>query len=246
MRSFAKALCVVCCTCFCLAGCGEVPIGQPCTFSWPRDAEGTTDCSDYPACAPLQDTSGAVSVNDNACPIDCIQMPSLQCENLICVATQIEGEHKHMNGQCTEDLTAGTECSGDAELGCMGYCTKECLSDASCPKGYSCSPMAPFGSTLNCELEKDWGESCTATCTKAGDTPDAHPDLDPPCPSSVEGDANYDYGLCDDSRYSSCCACICYRFCPLLTKKFCRKNSWDEDMFPDAITERDDCGGGSD
>jgi hypothetical protein len=225
-----------------LTGCGDKPIGQPCTFSWPRDTEGVEDCESYPTCAPLQLTSGAVTVNNDSCPIDCIQLPSLQCENLICVATQVEGNSVNMNGHCDTELAKSTVGCPNAPLGCMGYCTKECLSDASCPKGYSCSPMAPFGSTLQCDDEAKWQTDCTANCVENGVKPDG---TDVTCPSSVEGDPSYDYGVCDQDDYAKCCSCICYRFCSLLSKKFCRKSSWDDGMFPDATTNASECGGGS-
>ncbi|RLB56895.1 MAG: hypothetical protein DRI34_08470 [Deltaproteobacteria bacterium] len=227
-----------------LVACGEAPIGQPCTFSWPRDDQGAIDCQAYPTCAPLQDTSSSPpTVNNAACPTDCIQLPSLQCENLICVATQIPGDVTHMNGSCSTDLAGGTECT-DAPVGCLGYCSKECLSDASCPKGYSCSHMAPFGTNLNCENEADWGTSCTTTsaCVEAGASPTGNPE--DKCPSSVAGDPNYDYSVCEQGNFARCCACICYRYCPLLSKKFCRKTSWDDSLFPDAETTNSDCSSG--
>ncbi|MBW1808330.1 MAG: hypothetical protein JRJ87_09065 [Deltaproteobacteria bacterium] len=230
-----------------LPGCGDKPIGQPCTFSWPRNLEGVEDCNAYPTCAPLQLTEGEVTVNpdgtakNDACPIDCIQLPSLQCENLICVATQVEGDSVNMNGQCKEELAKSSVGCPNAPLGCMGYCTKECLSDASCPKGYNCSPMAPFGSTLKCDDEAKWQTDCTATCIENGQSP---PDTtDVTCPSSVEGDPAYNYGVCDQDEYAKCCTCICYRFCSLLSKKFCRKSSWDEGMFDKGTSEADECGG---
>ena len=221
------------------AGCGDPPIGQPCTFSWPKTEDGSSDCSDYPTCHPLQEDAGSVNLNNQACPIDCIQLSSLECENLICVATQIESDSEHMNGRCGEDVESA-EC-GSAPFGCMGYCSKECLTDAGCPKGYSCSNMAPFGETLRCDNEEDWASSdlekkCTATCYAAGETP---PGSGIPCPGSGP---EADYSNCNTSSYSRCCACICYQFCPILAKKFCRKNKWDEDMFGDAITENTSCG----
>lgn len=208
------------------AGCGEVSIGQPCTFDWPRNSQGEKNCQDYPSCAPLQDTSKAPnSVRNDACPVDCIQMPSLNCENLICVSTQIFGDFQHVNGRCAADLVAGSECEGKgAAFGCMGYCTKECLSDASCPKDYSCSHMAPFGENLHCDDESKWGTECTDGCADAGTSPSAGVI----CPDSG------DYTKCDFEGYSVCCTCMCYRYCPLLQKKFCRKNKWDDTMFPDA------------
>ncbi|HUT99882.1 MAG TPA: hypothetical protein VM425_00420 [Myxococcota bacterium] len=226
-----------------LAGCGEVAIGQPCTFSWPKDSSGDTNCQDYPTCAPLMEIGSGTPTLSNinmACPIDCIQLPSLQCTNLICVATQIEGNHQNMNGQCSEELAKGTDCN-DAPVGCMGYCTKECMSDASCPKGYSCSPMAPFGSTLKCDDELKWDTECTSFCTEVGASPPGHTDVT--CPSSDENDtANYGYGKCDQPGYAGCCACICYRYCPLLSKKFCRWSSWKESLFPDATSLATGCG----
>lgn len=211
------------------SGCGEVSIGQPCTFGWPRNSQGSIDCSDYPACAPLQDTARMPPrVANDACPIDCIQMPTLQCENLICVSTQIFGDTQHINGRCHTDLKQGTECP-DAPMGCQGYCTKECLSDASCPKGYSCSHMAPFGENLRCDDETQWGTECTDTCQDAGSTPSA----DVTCPASG------DYTKCDYRGYSVCCTCMCYRYCPLLQKKFCRKSEWDQTMFPDSTSSAD-------
>lgn len=219
-----------------VAGCGEVAIGQPCIFSWPRDQNGT-DCQSYPTCAPLQDTSSGTTLNNNACPIDCIQLPSLQCTNLICVATQIEGNNTNINGECSADLAKESVDCPNAALGCKGYCTKECLSDASCPKGYHCSPMAPFGSTLQCDDESKWGTECTGSCTEAGATAPSGVT----CPSST-GDA--DYSNCDNPDYAGCCACICYRYCPLLSKKFCRKASWDKGLFPNATTNASSCGTG--
>ena len=208
-----------------LAACGDKPIGQPCNFGWPKTAEGEFDCSDYPACHPLQETGGEVTINNMACPVDCIQMPSMECENLICVATQIPaGENKftHVNGKCTTDNQT-TDCP-TAPVACAGYCTKECLSDASCPGGYTCSAMAPFGANLHCEDMAAWGEECTATC--AGPSEDAN------CPATTDDD--WDRTLCDNRERNGCCACICNQFCPLLAKKFCRKEAWDDKMFPDS------------
>ena len=226
-----------------LPGCVDDAIGQPCTFSWPA-TEDKTDCTDLPRCHPLEalvgsEVPGAEPARD-ACPVDCIQLPSLECTNLICVATQVDegaDAYMHMNGRCNADVPR-TECmggspdteTGQADWGCSGYCTKECLSDASCPKGYRCAPMAPFGDNLGCEVEEDWGENCTESCTPAGDTPDG---TTVTCPAS--GGADPDYALCDYGDYAKCCTCICYRFCPLLTKKFCRKVQWDEGMFPDGV-----------
>jgi hypothetical protein len=230
-----------------LSGCGEKPIGQPCNFGWPKSTGGTADCSAYPACHPLQNNSGQVSVNDNACPVDCIQMPSLECENLICVATQIEGDYQHMNGICWKpdpNEPGGGDCP-DAQVRCKGYCTKECLTDASCPKEYRCSAMAPFGSTLRCDREEEWASSdpakkCTNACDSYGETPDGTSVV---CPSSDKNDGDdYNYENCSSPDYSTCCACICYQFCPILTKKFCRKRSWDDKMFEGAITKNTTCG----
>jgi len=224
------------------AGCGDPPIGQPCTFSWPKNEDGSFACSEYPACHPLQEAGGAVTLNNQGCPIDCIQLSSLECENLICVATQVEGEDKAkvMNGRCGEDVESA-DCA-EAPFGCMGYCSKECLTDAGCPKGYSCSNMAPFGETLRCDNdEEDWASSdpdkkCTATCYPAGESP---PGSGITCP---ESGLEADYSKCNTSSYSRCCACICYQFCPILAKKFCRKQKWDQNMFEDAITENTNCG----
>jgi hypothetical protein len=245
-----------------LAGCADEPIGQPCTFSWPVANDGSTDCTSLPACQPLQAAihMPAAPAND-ACPVDCIQMPSLQCTNLICVATQAEEAEDQppdnvMNGQCSADVVHD-DCL-QAPFGCMGYCTKECLSDASCPKGYRCSSMAPFGESMRCDDENLWGDGllspnpdnpdttkqctdgCSSTGTVVGEDPDTHVPLK--CPSSRATDgASYDYSLCDQKDYQKCCACMCYQYCPLLTKKFCRKVEWDHKMFPTAITTRSDC-----
>jgi hypothetical protein len=215
-----------------LASCGEKPIGQPCNFGWPKNADGTANCTKYPACRPLQENTGTVNLNNNACPIDCIQMPSLECENLICVATQIEGNSENVNGVCwtpEPNEPGGGDCP-DAPVRCKGYCTKECLTDASCPKEYKCSAMAPFGSTLQCDDEEAWDTNCTANCTPGGTAG---------CPNSGQ---NADYGVCDLQENAGCCACICYQFCPILTKKFCRKRGWDEKMFEAAITINPTCG----
>jgi hypothetical protein len=120
----------------------------------------------------------------------------------------------------------------------MGYCTKECLTDASCPKGYSCSAMAPFGQTLNCTNDDLWGTDCTENCVVAGESPPEYPGTI--CPSST-GD-NVSFTECDLKEFSKCCSCICYQFCPILTKKFCRKEEWDKSMFPDATTSNPTCG----
>ncbi len=226
-----------------LSGCTDDDIGQPCVFSWPRNADQTKDCQSYPACAPLQKTGvGGVTVNNEECPVDCIQTLSMQCENLICVATQIEGNTENMNGECRADLVAGSECDADnAPVGCQGYCTKECLSDASCPKGYTCSPMAPF-ENLNCESEALWGTECTSSCVAAGQSPAG---TGVQCPSSVEGETDYGYTKCEGADFATCCSCICYRFCSLVSKKFCRKTSWDQDLFPGATTTATDCKGGT-
>lgn len=230
-----------------LGACADEPIGQPCTFSWPVTEGGDLNCADFPSCAPLQNTNlplQALPANDN-CPVDCIQLPSLECTNLICVATQVEepsGDHPKeqlMNGQCTAEVTR-TECL-ESGFGCMGYCTKECLSDASCPKGYRCAPLAPFGENLRCDDEALWGDGggddtkrCTDTCTVTGGDPDPLDATTVACPSSVEDDPNfvYNYELCDQKDYSKCCTCLCYRFCPLRTKKFCRRVAWDATLFP--------------
>jgi hypothetical protein len=223
-----------------LAGCGEKPIGQPCNFGWPKDASGSPDCSRYPACHPLQDASlfDAVNpINKGACPIDCIQMPSLECENLICVATQIEGDNDHINGECWKPEGDPDPICPSSNVRCKGYCTKECLTDASCPKAYKCSAMAPFGGTLNCDDESLWATSCTASCTKGGQTP---PGATEPCPSSG---TDVNYGVCDQKALAGCCSCICYQFCPILTKKFCRKRKWDQDMFKTAeVPDSLNCG----
>jgi hypothetical protein len=177
---------------------------------------------------------GAEPRND-ACPIDCIQIPSLECENLICVATQIDGNYQNMNGRCGTDIQLA-ECTS-ASFGCMGYCTKECLTDAGCPKDYKCSAMAPFETTLQCDIEAEWASNCTASCIRGGNDND-HGGT---CPDSGVGT---DYGVCSQTDYSKCCACICYQFCPILAKKFCRKARWDESMFGDAVTTATGCGGG--
>ena len=216
-----------------LSGCVEKPIGQPCNFGWPKNADGTANCNEYPACHPLQEDTGVVNINDNACPIDCIQMPSLECENLICVATQIEGNSENVNGVCWahEPGEPVGDCP-DAPVRCKGYCTKECLTDSSCPKEYRCSAMAPFGATLECDDEEAWGTECTANCTQAGSQG---------CPSSGR---DADYSTCDLKENAGCCACICYQFCPILSKKFCRKREWDdrEKMFGAAETVNPTCG----
>jgi len=216
-----------------MLGCGDAPIGQACTFGWPKNSSLATDCTGLPICHPLQKAGS--SLNDSACPVDCIQMPAMDCENLICVATQVEEESSHMNGQClgTGDpdfAYQSPDCSG-AAFGCGGYCTKECMSDASCPKGYRCSAMAPFKDTLNCANEDAWGTECTESCTDEGLSP---PDSSIICPSSKKESANYK--LCNDSTYSKCCACICNQFCPILSKKFCRKVEWDRKMFNKSTT----------
>lgn len=218
------------------AGCGDPPIGQPCRFDWPKEESGTLNCEKFPKCHPLQSTlEGSVSINNQACPIDCIQMPSLECENLICVATQIDDDAMHMNGQCfdiqdNEPFPPDCPSEQNPQVRCMGYCTKECLTDAGCPKGYSCSAMAPFEATLTCETESEWSTSCTATCNDSPPEPD--------CPTSDPNDQDYDptYAKCQQSNYSGCCACICYQFCPILSKKFCRKSGWDSGMFSGATT----------
>lgn len=233
-------------------GCSDEPIGQPCTFAWPVQENGDSDCSDFPACAPLQDTSltpGDSPKNDR-CPLDCIQFASLECTNLICAATQVErapsgssetDASRLMNGQCNSEVVRN-ECNeaGQASYGCMGYCTKECLSDASCPKGYRCVRIAPFEENIRCDDESLWGgdvddpatndTKCTDECLSSGT------DLggDRQCPGTVEegGKYTYDYELCQYGEYAKCCACMCYRYCPLLVKKYCRKIEWDEDLFP--------------
>jgi len=220
------------------SGCGDKPIGQPCNFGWPKDSSGNYDCNAYPACHPLQETAGGgIDLNNRACPIDCIQMPSLECENLICVATQIEGDAVHMNGRCGTDVNS-PDCAS-APFGCMGYCTKECLTDASCPKDYKCSAMAPFGQTLACTVEAQWGTACTASCIPTGQSPAG---TSVSCPNTDPAQGEVSYVDCDIQEYATCCACICYQFCPILTKKFCRKEGWDDGMFPDAITQAGSCG----
>ncbi len=224
-----------------LSSCADEAIGQPCTFSWPvADFGGDlkTDCNDLPRCHPLEEDTIGTNPERDACPVDCIQLPSLECTNLICVATQVDegpDAYMHVNGRCASDVprtecqgAAGASEEGSAAYGCSGYCTKECLSDASCPKGYRCAPMAPFGENLNCNDEAQWGDNCTDSCTDAG----ADPGTGVTCPASG---SDVDYTVCDYGDYSKCCSCICYRFCPLLTKKFCRKVQWDESMFSDGV-----------
>jgi hypothetical protein len=234
-----------------LFACEEDKIGQACTFHWPDLEAGDKDCSQLPACAPLQSSSQDPSKEpaNSSCPIDCIQSPSLSCPNLICVATQVHkdatvgnesiSKWQVINGQCNQNVTRN-ECQTKTAFGCMGYCTKTCLTDASCPKGYACSQMAPFKENLRCSDERLWGGDvadpkteatrCTDNCLPAGT------DLGngSTCPSSIEGDPNYpyDYSLCDFDKYRRCCTCMCNRFCPLLVKKFCRKIEWDQSMFP--------------
>jgi hypothetical protein len=203
------------------SGCVGDDTGSPCQFSWYEN-----QCNDFPQCAPLQDTSGAVTINNRSCPSDCLQLQSMECENLVCAATQItegstEEQNYHMNGQC-ESPSVSTTCPS-APLSCMGYCTKECLSDASCPKGYSCSHMAPFGGNLRCDPPEQWGDNCTDSCTKAGQGA---------CPSTSS--QSWDRSICNDPANSSCCACICRTYCPLAQKRFCRKKGWDQNMFPNA------------
>lgn len=227
-----------------LCGCGEKPIGQPCNFGWPRQKVPNTDppeyeadCSKYPSCHPLQNPQEASLLNGKACPIDCIQMPSLECENLICVTTQIENDAGHINGLCW--VPGGGEEKDDecpnANIRCQGYCTKECLTDASCPKGYRCSAMAPFGTTIKCgetdEDEVKWSTDCTDSCLKVDVVP---PDASEACPKSGP---NENYEICKLKSHAGCCSCICSQFCPILTKKFCRKNAWDDDMFKDAVVD---------
>jgi hypothetical protein len=226
-----------------VSACGDKPIGQPCTFGWPKTADGnSTDCTQWPKCAPLQDDSGqSPNLNNNACPVDCIDMPSLQCENLICVATTPSGadQFSHMNGQCSRDIDESQDCQNIAEFSCGGYCSKECLSDASCPKGYNCGFMAPFGPNLtHCDKEEEWGTLCTDQCVTSDETPSGATQK---CPATNIPNA-VDYSLCAQPAYGKCCACICNQFCPLRTKKFCRKTEWDQKMFKDATTNNSSCG----
>jgi len=93
---------------------------------------------------------------------------------------------------------------------------------------------------LKCDDEVKWGTECTSFCTEAGASPPGHSEVT--CPSSDENDQSYDYSKCEQPGYAACCACICYRYCPLLSKKFCRKTSWDKGMFPDAETNATECG----
>ncbi len=251
-------------------GCAGDTIGQPCTFSWPKTEAGegenpVPDCATYPNCAPLQDRSqpmGDEPRNDN-CPVECIQLPSLECTNLICVASQVDktpsgvdvDRAQLMNGQCSAEVTH-LECAGDdgAPFGCMGYCSKKCLSDASCPKGYRCARMAPFGENMRCENMDQWGgdvedpdsdaTKCTDNCLPAGtDIQQATGRAEcagKTCPGSVEGgEYTFDFSLCQYGCYVDCCACICYRFCPLLVTKYCRKVEWDQDLFPNGIVDPD-------
>ncbi len=207
-----------------LPGCVGDDVGTPCGFSWYEN-----NCNEYPQCHPLQDDSGAVNINNRSCPADCLQLRSMECENLVCAATQItEGTTEemvnHMNGQCVSPSNS-TTCPS-APVSCTGYCTKECLSDASCPKGYSCSHMAPFGENLHCNPPEQWGDNCTDSCTKAGQGG---------CPSTSS--PTWDRSLCDAPANAGCCACICKVFCPLAQKRFCRKKGWDQKSFPNATID---------
>ncbi len=233
--------------------------------------ELTDDCGRYPRCAPLQDTGSDRVPGDEpenmSCPVDCIQTPSLECTNLYCVATQVEEDaevegvrydkENVMNGECNTDLIRTNSCVQEdqqgttAKFGCKGYCTKECLSDASCPKGYRCVQMAPFAEGLRCDNEDEWGDGggdtakqCTNACQPTGY------DLgeNRKCPSSVSGDDAFDNTLCDmkeyKQEYKHCCTCICYEFCPMLTKKFCRRIEWDHKKFPNGVvdeTKKEEC-----
>lgn len=227
---------VFACLCIVTQACEEEPIGQPCTFGWPQTNSGPA-CTDYPVCAPLQDKDRPIGQTpaNNACPKDCINV-SQECTNLICVASEVEqgtDPEQYMNGQCSTDVITQNltpECATDAKWGCVGYCTKDCVSDASCPKGYRCTSMAPFNQTLNCEDEKLWGTECTSDCIDAGATVPATAAV---CKSSVEGDPSFNfYEECNQVDYQTCCNCLCYNWCPLVTRKYCRRLAWDQENFP--------------
>ncbi|MBN2498833.1 MAG: hypothetical protein JXR96_29850 [Deltaproteobacteria bacterium] len=224
----------------CVNACGENGAGE---CDGAEECPEYTDCRKLPQCHPLEETLGEEPARD-ACPIDCVQLLSLECTNLICVATQVDeglDAYMHMNGRCAADVVR-TECLGESDsdigqaaFGCQGYCSKECLSDASCPKGYRCAPMAPFGENMRCEDEAAWGggegdtteTQCTEDCIAVGDVSG-----DVECFSTDQETPPYE--LCDFKEYAKCCACICYRYCPLLSKSYCRKIEWDESMFGDS------------
>jgi len=168
--------------------------------------------------SPLQDTSQAIGSEprNDACPKDCIQMQSLECNNLMCVATEVPGNIMNMNGECGTAHKSPDQCP-NANFGCIGYCTAECLSDASCPKDYKCSSLAPFD--INC----DNPSQCTNYCTTQN------------CPSTADES-------CEQEQNAKCCVCICDTFCPLLHRKFCLRNGWDDKTFPNAKTNAASCG----
>jgi hypothetical protein len=231
-------------------GCKETSIGQPCQFNWPEDANGgAKPCTSLPQCHPLLQTPTG-TVPADACPLDCIEMPTIQCNDLICVATQVPNDYQQMNGQCNlEDNPTDTQCPKKLS-GCMGYCTRECNSDDDCPDGYTCRSPAPYSTTLPCakDQEDQWPDNCTDDCVDTGylitaTTTMCNPADENCCPSASEKNKCRQ----ENGQYDTCCYCICSKFCPVINTKICRKEVYDEAMFPkgklsdEAFTTLNEC-----
>jgi hypothetical protein len=228
-------------------GCKEATIGQPCQFDYIKSySEDPAPCTDLPQCHPLL-ASPSGGVPGPACPLDCIQTNSIQCEDLICVATEVPDNYQEMNGQCTfVDYPTDTQCPVRLSGGCMGYCTRECETDKDCPKNYTCNPTAPYEGSLPCDTGQEnlWADDCTSGCIKSSHLVDApgttcDPTADKCCPSASEKDkCTMDNGK-PNPEYTGCCYCICSRFCPFIKQKVCRKNTYDAKMFPNGTLSED-------
>ncbi len=214
-------------------------VGQPCQFSWPIQADDqdslAPDLTSFPTCAPIQRTDGVLGVNDQACPLDCLEMPSMACDQMICTATAVWDDPGHVNGQCFEE-----QVDGASVVRCEGYCTRPCQAEADCPAGMRCEPVAPFGPIMACQDPEAWDDACMPNCVPAGEVPTGQQTA---CPSADPQDPLYDdFASCWQDDFAQCCACLCYQFCPLVEMRFCRLADWREDLFPGGVSQAEDCG----
>jgi hypothetical protein len=236
-------------------GCKDPSIGQPCQFTWPENDTGTANpCTSLPKCHPLLNPSNTTvgGVPVAACTLDCVENSTIQCEDLICVATQVPDDYQQMNGQCAlVDNPSDTQCPKKLS-GCMGYCTRQCDTDKDCPKDYTCNTTAPYSLPCSTADQEKWGETCTGDCVTQGhqvDSPSTTCDFtaDNCCPAAPTETSTPSYlalvkNRCnqDNGQYNNCCYCICKRFCPVITQKVCRKNTYDAKMFPNGKLSDDD------
>lgn len=208
-------------------GCLKDDVGQPCVFERPKKDDGTIDCKAYPSCVPLQDKLKPMiaTPRNDKCPEFCFSRPSFACESFYCIATQVTGNNTNMNGVCYPLAPADRGGCTEEMIGCKGYCSKECLSDASCPKGFSCSLAAPYD-----DLKCDDPANCTPTCKRSGETSPDDPSFVCPTQDNLKEE-------CKKAAASRCCDCICSEFCDLRTTRICIRDSWDsrKEMFGAAI-----------